>query len=128
MSGWTYLFLAILSEILASSALKASQGFSRFLPSLVVVGGYGLAFYFLSLSLKTVPLSLAYAVWAGVGTAAIALIGAFSSGRPSPQGVARHRPGGGGGGSHPPGGLGANGPKPQGPRWANSGLRSKAPT
>jgi len=69
MSGWTYLFLAILSEILASSALKASQGFSRFLPSLVVVGGYGLAFYFLSLSLKTVPLSLAYAVWAGVGTA-----------------------------------------------------------
>ena len=62
MSGWTYLFLAILSEILASSALKASQGFSRFLPSLVVVGGYGLAFYFLSLSLKTVPLSLAYAV------------------------------------------------------------------
>ena len=68
MSGWTYLFLAILSEILASSALKASQGFSRFLPSLVVVGGYGLAFYFLSLSLKTVPLSLAYAVWAGVGT------------------------------------------------------------
>jgi len=71
MSGWTYLFLAILSEILASSALKASQGFSRFLPSLVVVGGYGLAFYFLSLSLKTVPLSLAYAVWAGVGTAAL---------------------------------------------------------
>ena len=78
MSWWTYLFLAILSEILASSALKASQGFSRFLPSLVVVGGYGLAFYFLSLSLKTVPLSLAYAVWAGVGTAAIALIEALS--------------------------------------------------
>ena len=77
MSGWTYLFLAILSEVLASSALKASQGFSRLLPSLVVVGGYGLAFYFLSLALKTVPLSLAYAVWAGVGTAAIALIGAF---------------------------------------------------
>ena len=77
MSGWTYLFLAILSEVLASSALKASQGFSRLLPSLVVVGGYGLAFYFLSLALKTVPLSLAYAVWAGVGTAAIALIGAL---------------------------------------------------
>jgi len=87
MSGWTYLFLAILSEILASSALKASQGFSRFLPSLVVVGGYGLAFYFLSLSLKTVPLSLAYAVWAGVGTAAIALIGAFFFGAAiSPKG------------------------------------------
>ncbi|WP_223674069.1 DMT family transporter, partial [Proteus terrae] len=77
MSAWTYLFLAILFEILASSALKASQGFSRLLPSLVVVGGYGLAFYFLGLSLKTVPLSRAYAVWAGVGTAAIALIGAF---------------------------------------------------
>jgi len=87
MSGWTYLFLAILSEILASSALKASQGFSRLLPSLVVVGGYGLAFYFLSLSLKTVPLSLAYAVWAGGGTAAIALIGAFFFGEAiSPKG------------------------------------------
>ena len=84
MSGWTYLFLAILSEVLASSALKASQGFSRLLPSLVVVGGYGLAFYFLSLALKTVPLSLAYAVWAGVGTAAIALIGAFFFGEPIP--------------------------------------------
>ena len=78
MSGWTYLFLAILSEVLASSALKASQGFSRLLPSLVVVGGYGLAFYFLS---------LAYAVWAGVGTAAIALIGAFFFGEAiSPKG------------------------------------------
>ena len=84
MSGWTYLFLAILSEVLASSALKASQGFSRLLP---VVGGYGLAFYFLSLALKTVPLSLAYAVWAGVGTAAIALIGAFFFGEAiSPKG------------------------------------------
>jgi small multidrug resistance pump len=77
MSGWTYLFFAVLFEILASSALKASQGFSRLLPSLVVVGGYGLAFYFLSLTLKTAPLSLAYAVWAGAGTAAVALIGAF---------------------------------------------------
>ena len=87
MSGWTYLFLAILSEVLASSALKASQGFSRLLPSLVVVGGYGLAFYFLSLALKTVPLSLAYAVWAGVGTAAIALIGALFFGEAiSPKG------------------------------------------
>lgn len=87
MSGWTYLFLAILFEILGSSALKASQGFSRLLPSLVVVGGYGLAFYFLSRALKTVPLSLGYAVWAGVGIAAVALIGAFFFGEAiSPKG------------------------------------------
>ncbi len=67
--------VAIVSEVIGSTALKASQGFSKLLPSLVVVLGYGLAFYFLSLSLKTIPLNIAYAVWSGLGTALIALLG-----------------------------------------------------
>lgn len=75
MNGWALLLLAIVSEVVGSTALKASQGFSKLLPSLVVVLGYGLAFYFLSLSLKTIPLNTAYAVWSGLGTALIALLG-----------------------------------------------------
>jgi len=75
MSGWTYLILAILAEVIGSTGLKASQGFSKLLPSSVVVVGYASAFYFLSLALKTVPLNIAYAVWSGLGTALIALLG-----------------------------------------------------
>lgn len=75
MSGWTYLILAILAEVIGSTGLKASQGFSKLLPSIVVVVGYASAFYFLSLALKTVPLNTAYAVWSGLGTALIALLG-----------------------------------------------------
>ena len=59
----------------ATSALKASESFSRFWPSLVVVVGYALAFYFLSLTLKSIPVAVAYAVWSGVGIALIAIIG-----------------------------------------------------
>lgn len=75
MNGWALLLLAVVSEVIGSTGLKASQGFSRLLPSLVVVLGYGLAFYFLSLSLKTIPLNIAYAIWSGLGTALIALLG-----------------------------------------------------
>jgi small multidrug resistance pump len=75
MNGWLLLMIAIVSEVIGSTALKASQGFSKLLPSLVVVLGYGLAFYFLSLSLKTIPLNIAYAIWSGLGTALIALLG-----------------------------------------------------
>ncbi|GIW34252.1 multidrug efflux SMR transporter [Meiothermus sp.] len=75
MNGWWLLLLAIISEVIGSTALKASQGFTRLLPSLVVVLGYGLAFYFLSLALKTIPLNTAYAVWSGLGTALIAVLG-----------------------------------------------------
>ena len=67
--------VAVVFEVIGSTALKASQGFSKLLPSLVVVLGYGLAFYFLSLSLKTIPLNIAYAIWSGLGTALIALLG-----------------------------------------------------
>lgn len=72
---WWYLTFAILAEVLATSALKAAEGFTRPLPSLVVAIGYGLAFYLLSLTLKAVPVGVAYALWSGVGAALIALLG-----------------------------------------------------
>jgi small multidrug resistance pump len=72
---WWYLAGAILAEVLATSALKAAAGFTRPLPSLVVVLGYGVAFYLLSLTLKVVPVGVAYAIWSGVGTALVALLG-----------------------------------------------------
>lgn len=75
MKGYIYLTSSIMGEVLATSMLKMSDGFPVFLPSVGVVAGYVLAFYCLSLCLKTIPLSLAYAIWAGVGTALTALIG-----------------------------------------------------
>lgn len=72
---WWYLGFAILAEVLATSALKAADGFTRPLPSLVVVAGYGTAFYLLSLTLRAIPVGIAYAIWSGVGTALIALLG-----------------------------------------------------
>lgn len=73
--GYLYLGIAIVAEVVATSALKASEGFTRPLPGLVVVLGYGAAFYFLSLVLKTVPMGVAYAIWSGVGIVLIAAIG-----------------------------------------------------
>jgi small multidrug resistance pump len=70
-----FLALAIVSEVAATSALQATEGFSRLWPSLVVVVGYAAAFYFLSLTLATILVGVAYAVWSGVGVALIALIG-----------------------------------------------------
>lgn len=75
MQQWIFLSIAILSEVIATSSLKAAEGFTRFWPSLVVLIGYLLAFYFLSLTLKTVPVGVAYAVWSGVGVVLIALAG-----------------------------------------------------
>ena len=72
--GWI-LVLAILAEVLATSALKASNGFTRPGPSLIVIIGYMVAFYCLSLSLRTIPLGIVYAVWSGSGVALISLIG-----------------------------------------------------
>lgn len=70
-----WLLLAIGSEVIATSALKASDGFTRLFPAAIVVVGYSASFYFLSLSLRAIPLGVVYAVWSGIGTAAIALIG-----------------------------------------------------
>jgi small multidrug resistance pump len=73
--SWLYLAIAIVSEVLATSALKASANFTRLYPSLVVVIGYTLAFYFLSLTLRTIPVGIAYAVWSGVGVILVSLLG-----------------------------------------------------
>jgi small multidrug resistance pump len=67
MKSWLFLAIAIVSEVIATSALKASEGFTRLAPSAVVVAGYGVAFYFLALTLRTIPIGIAYAVWSGVG-------------------------------------------------------------
>jgi small multidrug resistance pump len=74
MQKWIFLSVAIVSEVIATSALKASEGFSRLWPSLIVAAGYIAAFYFLSLTLKTIPIGVAYAIWSGAGVALIALI------------------------------------------------------
>ena len=72
---WLYLTLAIAGEIVATSALKASDGFTRLGPSVLVVLGYAVAFYLLAQVLRTIPLGIAYAIWSGVGVAAVTLIG-----------------------------------------------------
>ena len=69
------LAVAILCEVIATAALKSSEGFTRLWPSLLVVAGYALAFYALSLALRTIPVGVAYAIWSGVGVVGIALIG-----------------------------------------------------
>lgn len=72
----TYLILAaaIVAEVAATTAMKASDGFTRLVPSLLTVAGYVIALYLLSLSLRTIPTGIAYAVWSGVGIVLIALI------------------------------------------------------
>lgn len=75
--GYWYLAVAIGSEVLATLALKQSDGFTQPIPSIVCALGYAIAFYFLSLVLKTVPIGIAYAIWAGMGIVLIAVISAF---------------------------------------------------
>lgn len=70
-----FLLLAIASELVATTSLKLSDGFTKWVPAVVVVVGYGAAFYFLSLSLKHVPLGTAYAIWSGIGTVGTVIIG-----------------------------------------------------
>jgi len=72
---WLYLAIAIVSEVIATSALKATDGFTRWSPILLVIVGYMLAFYLLSLSLRSIDLGVAYAIWSGVGVALIVLVG-----------------------------------------------------
>jgi small multidrug resistance pump len=73
--SYLYLALAIVCEVAATSALKASEGFTRPGPSVVVVIGYGAAFWLLSLTLKTIPVGVAYAIWSGVGIVLISVVG-----------------------------------------------------
>ena len=72
---WVHLSIAIVCEVIATSSLKASDGFTRWLPSAIVIVGYATAFYFLSLTLRTIPIGVSYAIWSGVGVALIAVIG-----------------------------------------------------
>jgi small multidrug resistance pump len=75
MQTYLFLIIAIVAEVIGTSALKASQGFSQVLPSIVVVVGYGVAFYFLSLTLRTFPVGLAYAIWSGAGIVLVSAAG-----------------------------------------------------
>jgi len=73
--NYIYLAIAIFFETVATSAMKSSEGFTKPIPSIVVVIGYGVAFFCLSLTLRTIPLGVAYAIWSGVGIALVSLIG-----------------------------------------------------
>ncbi|MCB5191705.1 multidrug efflux SMR transporter [Methylobacillus arboreus] len=81
MQNWIYLSIAILSEVIATSALNASEGFTRPVPSILVVVGYLLAFYFLSLTLRTIPVGVAYAIWSGLGIILISVVAAVLYGQ-----------------------------------------------
>ena len=75
MPVYAILAIAIVSEVIGTLSLKASEGFTRLGPSMIVIVAYGLAFYFLSLTLKSIPVGIAYAVWSGIGVTLVALIG-----------------------------------------------------
>lgn len=75
MRAFVLLFFAIIAEIIATSALKLSDGFSKLAPSIVVLIGYFAAFYMMALTLKTLPLGIVYAIWSGLGIVGIACIG-----------------------------------------------------
>ncbi|WP_414696647.1 DMT family transporter [Paraburkholderia sp.] len=74
MPPYALLAIAIVAEVIATSALRASEGFSRWWPALIVVMGYGIAFYCLSLTLRSIPVGIVYAIWSGVGIVLISLV------------------------------------------------------
>lgn len=75
MPAYLTLAIAIIAEVAATTALKASDGLSRLVPAAIVVVGYAISFYFLSLTLRTMPVGVAYAIWAGVGIVLISVLG-----------------------------------------------------
>ncbi|MCZ6577571.1 MAG: multidrug efflux SMR transporter [Gammaproteobacteria bacterium] len=74
--AYLYLAVAIIAEVVATSALKASEEFTKLVPSALVIIGYGVAFYCLTLVLRNIPVGIAYAIWAGLGIVLIAIVGA----------------------------------------------------
>ncbi len=74
MNGFAWLAIAIVCEVIATTALKASDGFSKLLPSIISAVGYGVAFYCMSQSMKTVPVGIGYAIWSGIGIVLITLL------------------------------------------------------
>jgi len=75
--AYFYLAIAIVAEVIATSALKASAEFTKLVPSILVVVGYCVAFYFLTLVLRTIPIGISYAIWSGLGIVLITLVGIF---------------------------------------------------
>jgi small multidrug resistance pump len=75
MSGYLYLAIAIVAEVIATTALKAVEGFSKPLPLILVVTGYGIAFWMLSLVMKSIPVGITYAIWSGLGIVLISIAG-----------------------------------------------------
>lgn len=78
---WLLLFVAIVAEVIATSALKLAKGFTRLWPSVIVVSCYSLALYLLSLTLETIPVGVVYAIWSGSGVALITLVGRYYFGQ-----------------------------------------------
>lgn len=76
MKNFLFLFVAIVCEVIATSSLKASEQFTKLVPSALTILGYIAAFYFLSLTLKTIPVGVAYAIWSGVGIVMVTLVAA----------------------------------------------------
>ena len=77
MKHWAYLSLAIISEVIATASLKSTEGFTKLIPSVIVLVGYCAAFYFLSLTLDTISIGVAYAIWSGIGVATITVVSFF---------------------------------------------------
>jgi len=73
---YVYLATAIIAEVIATSALKASHEFTRLIPSLIVITGYATAFYFMTLTIKTLPIGITYAIWSGLGIVLITIVAA----------------------------------------------------
>tara|TARA_Y100001935_G_scaffold236878_1_gene221921 strand:+ start:54 stop:383 length:330 start_codon:yes stop_codon:yes gene_type:complete len=78
---WLYLIIAVIFEVIATSALKESNSFTKLVPSLIVIIGYSISFYFLSLTLKNLSVGITYAIWSGLGILLICLVGYFRYGQ-----------------------------------------------
>ena len=75
MNHWLALAIAVFAEVIGTTALKASNEFTRLWPSLIVVVGYGTAFYFMAVSMRVLPVGIMYAIWSGMGIVLVAIIG-----------------------------------------------------
>jgi small multidrug resistance pump len=75
--GYFYLLIAIIGEVIGTTYLKSTNNFSAFLPSTYVVLGYGTAFYFMMLAMKTIPVAITYSIWSAIGISAITILGAL---------------------------------------------------
>lgn len=75
--AYLYLTIAIIAEVTATSALKASEEFTKLIPSIIVLIGYGISFYFMTLILRTIPIGITYALWSGLGIVLVTIVGIF---------------------------------------------------